>query len=145
MSDDPLAEFRPTGSKPKSTARRAKPGDPESRVYEAFNSRDNQRRHRLNIRRKGGMSHAPGYNFIVDICYDQDNYSGIMLVLSMMIVKVKGRNLKPIVDSLLLGTCQYIQEFRDDLFDKPQDASAPFIEAIEVITGRETEEQSPQE
>jgi hypothetical protein len=103
----------------------------------AFNPKDNQRRGRLNIRRKHGMSHAPGYNFIIDICYDEDHYSGILLILSTMLVKIRGRNLKPIADALLLGTCEYIQEFRDDIFDKPDDPAAPFDEAIEVVTGRE--------
>jgi hypothetical protein len=54
-----------------------------------------------------------------------------------MLVKIRGRNLKPIVDALLLGTCEYIQEFRDDIFDKPDDAAAPFVEEIEIVTGRE--------
>ena len=136
MSDDPLAAFRrkPATAKPAAAVASA---SAESRQYEAFNAKDNQRRGRLNIRRKGGMSHAPGYNYIIDICYDQDHYSGILLVLGTMLVKIKGRNLKPIVDALLLGTCEYIQEFRDDIFDKPDDRTAPFVEAIEIVTGRE--------
>jgi hypothetical protein len=140
MSDDPLAGFRRKGEKATSTASRPTEGGDRSREYEAFNPKDNQRRGRLNIRRKGGMSHAPGYNFIIDICYDEDHYSGILLILSTMIVKIRGRNLKPIVDALLLGTCEFIQEFRDDIFDKPDDATAPFVEAIEIVTGRESEE-----
>jgi hypothetical protein len=143
MSDDPLAEFRRKGAVAKPSALRPSDGG-DSRQYEAFNAKDNQRRGRLNIRRKGGMSHAPGYNFIIDICYDQDHYSGILLILSTMIVKIRGRNLKPIVDSLLLGTCEYIQEFRDDVFDKPDDPAAPYVEAIEIVTGRETEEKAAQ-
>jgi hypothetical protein len=136
MGDDPLAGFRRKGEK----ATPSTPRPPErggSREYQAFNPKDNQRRGRLNIRRKGGMSHAPGYNFIIDICYDEDHYSGIMLVLSTMLVKIRGRNLKPVVDALLLGTCEYIQEFRDDIFDKPDDPAAPFLEAIDIVTGRE--------
>jgi hypothetical protein len=143
MSDDPLAGFRRKGEKAKPSAPRPSHGG-ESREYEAFNPKDNQRRGRLNIRRKGGMSHAPGYNFIIDICYDEDHYSGILLVLSTMLVKIRGRNLKPIVDALLLGTCEYIQEFRDDIFDKPDDPAAPFVEAIEIVTGRERDEKPSQ-
>jgi hypothetical protein len=134
---DLLAQFRrktpagkPAESPPSGRADR-------DRTYEAFNAKDNQRRGRLGIRCKGGMSHAPGYNYIIDICYDEDNYSGILLVLSTMLVKIRGRNLKPIVDALMLGTCEYIQEFRDDIFDKPDDCTAPFVEAIEIVTGRE--------
>jgi hypothetical protein len=44
----------------------------------------------------------------------------------------------------LLGTCEYIQEFRDDVFDKPDDPAAPFVEAIEIVTGRETEGKAAQ-
>jgi hypothetical protein len=56
----------------------------------------------------------------------------------MMLVKIRGRNLRSIVDAMMLGTGEYIQEFRDDLFDKPDDATAPFVEAIEIVTGRES-------
>jgi hypothetical protein len=140
MSDgDLLAQFRRKAPAAKPGESRPSADNGPDRTYEAFNAKDNQRRGRLNIRRKGGMSHAPGYNFIIDICYDEDNYSGMLLVLSTMLVKIRGRNLKPIVDALLLGTCEYIQEFRDDIFDKPDDRTAPFVEAIEIVTGRETE------
>lgn len=142
MSDgDLLAQFRRKGTAGKTAeARPSADGVPRDRTYEAFNAKDNQRRGRLNIRRKGGMSHAPGYNYIIDICYDEDNYSGVLLVLGTMLVKIRGRNLKPIVDALMLGTREFIQEFRSDLFDKPDDASAPFVEAIEVMTGRDGKE-----
>src|SRR5450755_3583607 len=139
MDEDLLAQFRRKGTAGKTPSPLAS-ASADDRVYEAFNAKDNQRRGRLGIRRKGGMSHAPGYSYIIDICYDQDNYSGILLVLGTMLVKIRGRNLKPIVDALLLGTCEYIQEFRDDIFDKPVDPSAAFVEGIEIVTGRDEKE-----
>jgi hypothetical protein len=102
MDEDLLAQFRRKGTAGKTPSPQAS-ASADDRVYEAFNAKDNQRRGRLGIRRKGGMSHAPAYNYIIDICYDQDDYRGILLVLGTMLVKIRGRNLKPIVDALLLG------------------------------------------
>jgi hypothetical protein len=100
MNDDPLAGFRRKGDNAKSPVPRTSDRS-GSREYQAFNPKNNQRHGRLNIRRKGGMSHAPGYNFIIDICYDEDHYSGILLILSTMLVKIRGRNLRPIVERFL--------------------------------------------
>jgi hypothetical protein len=100
----PNTKFRREATAAKPAAARAAATDDKSRVYEAFDAKDNQRRSgRLGIRRKGGMSHAPGYNYIIDICCDQDHCTGILQVLGTMLVKIRGRNLKPIVDALLLG------------------------------------------
>jgi hypothetical protein len=132
MSDDPLAQFRRQGTTAQTT-------DPTSAVeergtYRAFAGKDNQRKARLDIRRKDGMAHAVGYNFIVEIFYDRREYKALMVVLTTMLVKVKGRNLRPIVDSLKLGVCEFIQEWGAEEFDAPEDDGAPFVESIEVIS-----------
>src|ERR1700677_3577530 len=98
MSDDPLAQFRRKGTTTQATE--APPAAEGKEPYRAFAGKDNQRKARLDIRRKDGLAHAVGYNFIVEICYDRRDYTAIMLVLTTMLVKVRGRNLRPIVDSL---------------------------------------------
>jgi hypothetical protein len=140
MSDDPLAQFRRNQSAPKAADT---PAVSEGRgPYRAFAGKDNQRRARLDIRRKDGMAHAVGYNFIIEITYDRRGYTAILLVLSTMLVKVKGKRLRPIVDALKLGTCEYIQEFDAEEFDPPEDAGGPVVDSIEVISAAEQRQQA---
>ena len=133
MTNDPLAEFRKNGATPQPAAPIATLPD-EREMYRALAGKDNQRKARLDIRRKDGMAHAVGYNFIVEICYDRKGYTGILLVLTTMLVKIKGRGLRPIVDALKLGTCEFIQEYDPGEFDPPDDAGAPLVESIEVVS-----------
>jgi hypothetical protein len=104
--------------------------------YRAQASKDNQRRARLDIRRRDGMAHAVGYSFIIEVCYDRKGYTGILLVMTTMLVKIKGTGLRPIVDALKLGTCEFIQEFDPDEFEPPE-GDGPFVEGIEVISAAE--------
>jgi hypothetical protein len=136
MGDDPLAEFRKGGATPQATTPKPAEEPQERETYRALAGKDNQRKARLDIRRKDGMAHAVGYNFIVEICYDRKGYTGILLVLTTMLVKIKGTGLRPMVDALKLGTCEFIQEFNPDEFDRPDDGG-PFVESIEVISSAE--------
>jgi hypothetical protein len=138
---DPLAPFR-TSPLAKSPAPRAPEAVTGSRLYEAFNAKDNQRHGRLKIfSKKGGMAHAPRYSYLPDVCFDSDDYTGFILITSTMLVKVKGRNLRPVAQAILLDTCEFIQEFREDKFDMPNDKEAPFIESIQFIVSRQLEEE----
>jgi hypothetical protein len=145
MDEDLLAQFRRKAPAGKPAESRPPVEGDQDRVYEAFNSKDSQlRTGRVDIRRKGGMAHGLLYSWIGEITYDRDHYTGILLILSTKLVKIRGRNLKPVVDALFLGACEYIQEFRDDIFDKPVDPSAPFVEEIKIVTGREAQEEAAQ-
>jgi hypothetical protein len=139
MDDDPLAEFRKKGGKPQFEMPASEGRGRET--YQALAGKDNQRKARLDIRCKDGMAHAVGYNFIVEICYDRKGYTGILLVLTTMLVKIKGTGLRPIVDALKLGTCEFIQEFDPDEFDRPA-SGGPFVETIEVISAAEDRAQT---
>ena len=141
MSDDPLAEFRKGGVTPQATTPKPASEPHEREPYRALAGKDNQRKARLDIRRKDGMAHAVGYNFIVEICYDRKGYTGILLVLTTMLVKIKGTGLRTIVDALKLGTCEFIQEFDPEEFDRP-DNDGPFVESIEVISSAEQRSQT---
>jgi len=140
MDNDPLAEFRRNTTPPPQIIPADDPEDRES--YRAFAGKDNQRRARLDIRRQDGMAHAVGYNFIVEITYDRRGYTAILLVLTTMLVKIKGKSLRPIVDALKLGTCEYIQEYAKDEFGPPEDAAGPFVETIEVVSAVEQRQSS---
>ena len=77
------------------------------------------------------MAVARLYSSITEIAYDRGEYTGILLVLTGKLIKVRGRGLKPVVDALLAGSCEYIAELRDD--ERPEDDS-PVIERIEMLT-----------
>jgi hypothetical protein len=144
MSDDPLAAFRKQGAPPQPVAARSQI---EARdAYRAFAGKDNQRsRSRLDIRCANGIAHAVSYNFIVEIAYDRRDYTGILIVLTTMVVKVKGRALRPIVDALKLGVCEFIEEFAADQFGPPEDPAGPFVDSIEVVSSAEQRENMRQE
>ena len=55
-----------------------------------------------------------------------------MLVYTVLMVLVRGRNLQKLVFAIENGMADYIQEFDAARWQKPADASAPFIESIEV-------------
>jgi hypothetical protein len=131
MSDDPLAQFR--GQSAALTAAKPSPAPQGREAYKAFGAKDNSKRTRLDIRCKDGMAHAVGYNFIVEICYDRRDYTGIVLVLTTMLIKIKGKQLRPIVDALKLGTCEFIQEFDAGEFPAPEGEAAPLVQSIEVL------------
>jgi hypothetical protein len=139
MSDDPLAQFR--RQNPTQTAAKTSPVSQERDDYRAFAGKDNSKRTRLDIRCKDGMAHAIGYNFIVEICYERRSYSAILLVLNTMLVKIKGKGLRPIVDALKLGTCEFIQEYDPEEFPMPESDSTPFVQSIEVLSAAEEKAQ----
>ncbi len=132
MSDDPLADFRRKDAPPPAAG--ASPAPPAREPYRAFAGKDNQRRGRLDVRCKDGMAHAVGYSFIIEICYDRRGYTGFILVLNTMLIKVKGKGLRPIVDALKLGTCEFIQEFDAGEFGPPESDAEAFVQSIEVTS-----------
>ena len=127
---DPLAAFRRKGeaAEPETTAAAAHAG---REPYKAFATKDKLRC--IDIRTKhDGLAHAAGYTYLTNISYNRHTYGEILLTLSRMLVIIKGRNLRPIVDALKLQTCEFIQEFDPHEFDPPTDQTAPYVEFIEA-------------
>lgn len=119
---DPLAQYRkrPSGSPVDETA--------DSEGYMAFGAKDNVQR--LKIRRVEPPMRAPGYNYLLDIAYDKEGTS-LVLVYTFLLVTVRGRNLLPVVMAVESGTCDFIQEFDPEEWKKPA-PDAPLIESIGV-------------
>ena len=127
---DPLAAFRkkPVLAEPEAVSS-VTPGVREP--YKAFATKDKLRC--IDIRtRTDGLAHAAGYTYLTNITYNRKTYGELMLTLSRMLVIIRGRNLRPIVDALKLHTCEFIQEFDPQEFDEPAEKGAPFVESIEV-------------
>jgi hypothetical protein len=129
---DPLETFR---RKPVVTPAKA-PTPPLAagrEPYQAFATKD--KLNRVDIRTRDGLAHAPGYNYIVDISYDRREYKAVALILSFMVVRLRGHHLRPVVEALKLHTCEFLAEYSPDEYELPSDEDAPFIDSIRIETG----------
>ncbi len=129
---DPLAKFRvrsPAAPPPVTTELRGQ--SVASEEYVAFGVKD--RVERLRIRPAKNATRAPSYQYLLDIVYDGDFGTNVVLVFTFMLVTIQGKNLQEVVMALESGTADFIQEFDPALWPKPVDDSAPCIESIEVV------------
>ena len=55
-----------------------------------------------------------------------------MLVYTVLMVLVKGRNLQKLIFAIENGMADYIQQFDPEKWQKPADAGATIIDSIEV-------------
>ena len=128
---DPLAKFRITGGT--DTEKKTKGGnDGGLPPYQAFDARDSNTR--LQIRRVHGCTHSPSYQYLLNVSYDGDHGTEIVLTFSFMHVKIGGRNLQNLIKALEKHGCTYIQDYDPNAFAAPTDPAEPFIDLIEVIT-----------
>lgn len=123
---DPLAAYRKTPPAPAGVVNPPQGGA----EYIAYSAKDRVRR--LKIRPANAMTHSPGYNLLLDIAYDGSHGTNIMLVFTVMMVMVQGRNLQKLAFALENDMAEYIQEFDPDKWARPTDATAPVIESIEI-------------
>jgi len=125
-SNDPLAQFRRVGAAPPAESHGPAP-------YKAY-SAARDRPVRLDIRTVE-LAYAPLYGSLTNITYDPADYTGIFLTFNFnLLVKIDGRNLRPVVECLKLNTCEFLEEF-SKRYAAP-DADAPIIEHITIHTGR---------
>ena len=126
MPDDPLAQFRRN-----SPARPVGPVPPKvADEYVAFGTKDKV--FRLRIRSTAAPVNSPGYNILLNVVYDGDKGTHFMLVYTVLMVLVRGKNLQNAVFAIENGMADFIQEFDPDRWEKPKDANAAFIESIEI-------------
>jgi hypothetical protein len=125
MPDDPLAQYRRTSPNP---VGRAVPTD--SNEYVAFGTKDKV--HRLRIRSLAAPVNSPGYNILLNVVYDGEQGSHFMLVYTVLMVLVQGRNLQKLIFAIENGHADYIQQFDPVKWQKPADGGATIIDSIEV-------------
>lgn len=107
-------------------------------AYEAFGAKD--KTHRLDVRCENGLGHSLAYAYLVNVTYDRRDYTRIFLTGSGLVVTIKGRGLRPIVDALKLHTCEFIQAFDADEFAPLVEDAVPYVQSInvEVMRGPDT-------
>ena len=125
MSEDLLAKYRRTPPSPPLGGALPTDGD----EYVAFGVRD--RTHRLRIRSLSSPINAPGYNILLNVVYD-DRGTNFMLVYTVLMVLVQGKNLQKLIFAIENGHADYIQQFDPAKWQKPTAADAAVIESIEV-------------
>lgn len=123
---DPLAQFRKV---PVSSKGGVVP-PVEVDEYVAFGTKDKVRR--LRIRSASALTHSPGYNLLLDVVSDGHHGTNCILVYTVLLVMVQGKNLQKMVFAIENGMADYIQEFDPDRWQKPKDAEAAFIDSIEI-------------
>src|ERR1700753_2984083 len=124
MEHDPLAQYRKTPRTPKGLM----PRDGED-GYLAFGTKDKVRRLRIC---NSSLVHSPAYNLLLNVVSDGKHGTSFILVYTVMMVMVKGRNLQKMVFAIENHMADYIQEFDSERWQKPNDAQAAFIDSIEV-------------
>ena len=127
MADDLLAQYRRTPAAP--VGRAVPTGGDE---YVAFGVKDKV--HRLRIRSLTAPVNSPGYNILLNVVYDGEQGTHFMLVYTVLMVLVQGRNLQKLIFAIENGMADYIQQFDPARWQKPADAGATIIDSIEVRT-----------
>ncbi|MGH7240151.1 MAG: hypothetical protein ACREHG_08850, partial [Candidatus Saccharimonadales bacterium] len=78
------------------------------------------------------QEHTFFYHHLLTITLSKPAYDFFFLMTSTSVIKVRGRNLQPLVVALGLHTCKSMTEFHAEWFLAPPDDTQPFIETIEV-------------
>ena len=126
MSDDKIEEL--LSPKPKTPPQLVKNGE-ISPDYPTFDAKDKIKR--LRIHRFEGAAHAPAYSYLLDVSYNDKEWTDFVLTYSFMQVRVKGKNLQSVIIAIENNACAAIRESdvtRADI--KPDE---PIIEKIEIV------------
>ncbi|MBS0448502.1 MAG: hypothetical protein JSR59_21480 [Proteobacteria bacterium] len=121
---DLLALFRPPG--------RTAPLEAESPTYRAFTVAGfGSRATRVQMRPRSGLAFARLHSSLIDIVWDVEDDSEFLLEFPGRLVRIRGKNLSPLIEAMVFGTCESIAEVR------PTDrvaAGATVVERIELMT-----------
>jgi hypothetical protein len=126
MTHDPLSQFRKTPITPKGGMMPPTEAD----EYLAFGTKDKVPR--LKIRSNPTLVHSPGYNLLLDVVSDGQLGTHFILVYTVLLVLVRGKNLQKMVFAVESGMADFIQVFDPERWQKPKDETAAFIESIEI-------------
>ncbi len=154
---DPLAPFRVPGSIPAAqpdgydrgpqegpTERAAPepqegPSEPEPEPWAGYRAyavaSNGNRPQRLEIRGADGVCFARAYHTLNEVTYDRTTCGEVLLLFLAKIVTFKGRNLQPVIEALIAGSCEFIAQIGEG---EQAEEGAPVIDELTVITPGET-------
>lgn len=127
--DDPLAQYRRPGAKRAEKPVEVPPSKSGRKSYLAYEAKDKLLC--LEIRRVLGTTHAPTYAYLLNLSFDHEYYTGFVLYFSFLQVKVRGRNLREVINAIKMRNCEFIQDFHAGEYEQPK-PDEPIIESITV-------------
>ena len=142
MSDDvdEIAKIWGLGegqAKPSATIHELKPPTKEPPTgkpsYEAFTNKDKVYAFTI-VSQSPRLEYTFFYQNLVQLVVNAPEGDFLSVMTSSAIIRISGRNLKPIATALKLRTCDTITQYAPELFLAPTDTTAPFVEAVEVTT-----------
>lgn len=108
------------------------------RPYEAYDT-SNKPYQYMEIRCVTQPSQSPQSRFFMAAIFSSDYDNVFTMIYSFMAVEVRGRNLKEVRRAIQNNRCEFIQEYHENEFQKP-DKNAPVIESIRFITGEKLDD-----
>ncbi len=130
MTPDLLAPYRRSGLPSAAPLARAASAPARFTGYRAFAVAEGGTKLQwLELRTGDGVTIARLYSGLAEIAYDHVDYTGLVLLFSGRLARLTGHHLRPVVEALLAGTCQYLVEL---LPGERFEEGAPVIERIEL-------------
>lgn len=122
--------------KPSPTIHELKPGkalQTGKPPYVAFSTKDKVYAFTV-VSPSRGIEYSFFYHNLLQIVVNTPQADFMSVMTSSAVIRIFGRNLKPIASALKLRTCESVTEYLPEWFLQPTDQAAPFIEAVEVTT-----------
>jgi hypothetical protein len=127
---DMLSDILGKGSSPpESSEGESEPNDPDGH-YRAFWV--TRRPFVCELRSVHPVEHDLSYAYIYDTMAYSGDWSFFWVVTSFYVLKVRGRNLRPVVKAIRARSCGWIQEFNKARHSVPDDKGLPVITHISI-------------
>jgi len=142
MSDDidEIAKLWGIGeaeAKPSATIHELKPPKKEQPTgkppYAAFTNKDKVYAFTI-VSQSPRLEYSFFYQNLLQLVVNAPEADFLSVMTSSAVIRLSGRNLKPIATALKLRTCDTITQYSPELFLAPTDTTAPFVETVQVTT-----------
>lgn len=124
-------------AKPSATIHELKPQKKEPPTgkppYEAFTNKDKVYAFTI-VSQSPCLEYSFFYQNLLQLVVNAPDEDFLSVMTSSAVIRITGRNLKPIANALKMRTCDTITQYSPELFLSPDDTTAPFVEAVEVTT-----------
>jgi len=124
-------------AKPSATIHELKPPTKEPStgkpLYTAFTNKDKVYAFTI-VSQSPRLEYSFFYQNLVQLVVNAADEDFLSVMTSSAMIRITGRNLKPIANALKMRTCDTITQYSPELFLALTDNTAPFVETVEVTT-----------
>lgn len=124
-------------AKPSATIHQLKPPTKEPSTgkpsYEALTTKDKVYAFTI-VSQSPRLEYSFFYQNLVQVVVNAPEADFLSVMTSSAMIRISGRNLKPIANALKMRTCDTITQYAPEFFLAATDTTAPFVEAVEVTT-----------